>query len=60
MFVIIVLQVGQVKDTSLTAKLTEYLLGETDGVAKVINNQYAVTPPHSLQFVSVVFLTASR
>lgn len=41
MFVIIVLQVGQVKDTSLTAKLTEYLLGETDGVAKVIN-QYAV------------------
>lgn len=54
MFVIIVLQVGQVKDTSLTAKLTEYLLGETDGVAKVINNQYAVTPPHSLQFVSVV------
>lgn len=32
-----VLQVGQAKDISLTNQLIDYLMGESDGMPKVIN-----------------------
>lgn len=34
-----VLQVGQAKDSSLTGQLIDYLMGESDGIPKVINIQ---------------------
>lgn len=54
-------QVGQAKDSSLTSQLIDYLMGESDGIPKVINTledldhcfilfKYHLSSPRCLSF----------